>query len=203
MPELLGKSHNNPPSKGASLVPWWDSDRKCGGGGGFPARTGVCEGKRQGLPNPPAPENPGGAQQAVQRRHTVSTAGVGPSHLMRGAQQTSLLGATAGRFLGSRGCPAGRLSREAPTLARSDSLRTFHCFLFNLCTDRFIFAREKETEKPISFQGLIGGGDQPLERQLLHSKEKDAWKRSAELTKAPQGQHRQGEPHPGPRPSKI
>lgn len=49
MPELLGKPHNNPPWKGA-LIPWWDSDRKCGGG--FPSQDRCVPGKETGLPKP-------------------------------------------------------------------------------------------------------------------------------------------------------
>ena len=45
--------------------------------------------------------------------------------------------------------PAGQLSREASTGARfQDLLRAFlPCFLFNLCTDRFIFVREEKELK--------------------------------------------------------
>lgn len=52
------------------------------------------------------------------------------------------------------------------------------------------------------FQGLIGGGDPTLERELYIPKRKVLGKGAQSLIKAPQGQHRQGEPHPGPRPSK-
>ena len=43
------------------------------------------------------------------------------------------------------------------------------------------------------FQGLIGGGDQTLERQLYIPKRKVLGKGAQSLIKAPQGQHRQGE----------
>ena len=80
MPELPGKPHNNPPSNGA-LIPWWDSDRKCGGGRGVPKPGQVCARERDRTAKTHRRQkNPGGAQQAVQRRHTVSAAGVGPSH---------------------------------------------------------------------------------------------------------------------------
>lgn len=128
MPELLGKPHNNPPWKGA-LIPWWDSDRKCGGGWGVPKPGQVCARERDRTAKTHRRQkNPGGAQQAVQRRHTVSTAGVGPSHPREGLSRPACWG-HCGQVSGLLGHSAGRLSREAPTQARFQALlRTFSPF---------------------------------------------------------------------------
>ena len=89
-------------------------------------------------------KNPGGAQQAVQRRHTVSAGGLAPCHLREGLSGPARPG-PPWAALG----PAGQFSREASTGAQfQDLLRAFlPCFLFNLCTDRFIFVREEKELK--------------------------------------------------------
>lgn len=108
------------------------------GAGGSQARTGVCEGKRQDRQNPPAPEKPRrGSTGSPEKTHGERSGG-GAQPPVRGAQQTSLLGATAGRF---RACWAALPGSSHPGQVPSSAEDRF---LFNLCTDRFIFVREKE-----------------------------------------------------------
>ena len=114
------------------------------GAGGSQARTGVCKGKRQDCQNPQAPEKPRMGSTGSPEKTDGERRGVEALPPARGAQQTSLPGATVGRSQARQAAlPGSSHGARFQALLRAFS----PCFLFNLCTDRFIFVRDEKELK--------------------------------------------------------
>lgn len=79
-------------------------------------------GERAGLPKPTGMKNPGGAQQAVQRKTHGEHSGGGAQPCPREGLSRPACWGHCGQVSGLLGHSAGRLSRKAPTQAGFQAL---------------------------------------------------------------------------------